>query len=110
MTYKGSGQTAITNTICAKEVRISTTGLCWPDYVFDEGYELIPLNKLESIIQARRALSGIPKAEDIDKYGVEIGDMQAKLLQKIEEMTLYLIELGKKNQGLEQRLQKLEGK
>jgi hypothetical protein len=100
----------VDGTICAKEVKVSITGPCWPDYVFDDGYELIPLNILESMIRERRALPGIPKAEDIDKYGVELGDMQAKLLQKIEEMTLYLIELEKKNQGLEQRLQKLEGK
>ena len=73
-------------------------------------YSFTTINDLEKFIKTNRHLPGIPKAEDIEKYGVELGDMQAKLLQKIEEMTLYLIDLEKKNQGLEQRLQKLEGK
>jgi hypothetical protein len=101
---------AVGGKIIAEEVIVKLK-TSWPDYVFGDDYELIPLNQLESRIKERGALPGIPTAEEMQKdANIPIGEMNLKLLQKIEELTLYLIELENKNQGLEQRMKLLEGK
>jgi hypothetical protein len=68
----------------------------WPDYVFDSAYRLKPLSTVEEYIKNHKHLPGTPAASTIEKYGVDIGDNQALLLKKIEELTLYLIEQNKK--------------
>ncbi|MBS4014389.1 MAG: hypothetical protein KGZ97_11640 [Bacteroidetes bacterium] len=101
---------AVGGKIIAEEVIVKLSS-SWPDYVFSDDYDLIPLNQLESRIKERGALPGIPTAEEMQKdANIPIGEMNLKLLQKIEELTLYLIELENKNQGLEQRMKLLEGK
>jgi hypothetical protein len=94
----------------------------WADYVFSKDYQLMPLNELESFIDKNGHLPNIPTAEDVVKEGIDLGVMNSKLLEKIEELTLHTIELNKKNQTLEtqnesqqklienlvQRLEKLE--
>lgn len=88
--------------ICAKEVRVSLSGSpCWPDYVFSPQYNLMPLEDLKSYVQEHRHLPGIPSAAEAEENGVELGATTEQLLQKIEEMTLYILQL-------EERLQKLE--
>jgi hypothetical protein len=72
----------------------------WPDYVFSDNYKLIPLGELESNIKANGHLTGIPSAEEVSKNGIVIGEMQAQLLRKIEELHLYVIELKKANDNL----------
>lgn len=67
----------------------------WPDYVFADDYELMPLEELEKSIEANSHLPGIPTAEEVKADGLAIGEMQAKLLQKVEELTLYVIDLKK---------------
>ncbi len=68
----------------------------WPDYVFAPDYQLTPLQSVESFIKANRRLPGIPSAETVMKAGFTVGQMNAKLLEKIEELTLYLIEQQEK--------------
>jgi len=64
----------------------------WPDYVFDESYNLMPLEELKIHLQNHRHLPGIPSAGEIEmSQGYEIGAMQQKLLEKVEELTLYVI-------------------
>ena len=74
----------------------------WPDYVFAPDYDLMPLRDLEKDIKKHRHLPGIPSASEVKREGIEVGDMQAKLLQKIEELTLYIIEQEKRIMQLEE--------
>ncbi|MBA7573079.1 hypothetical protein ES708_14874 [subsurface metagenome] len=104
---------AVNGTITAKEVNVTTSG--WPDYVFDRGYPLRPISEVEAYILQNGRLPGVPSASDVEKKGVSLGENQAILLRKIEEMTLYMIETQKKmaelhdeNEALKERVAKLE--
>ncbi|MCG8307586.1 MAG: hypothetical protein MI975_09365 [Cytophagales bacterium] len=72
----------------------------WPDYVFDENYRLKPLDEIDNFIQNHGHLPDIPSAKEVEENGISLGEMDAKLLQKIEELTLYVIELQKKYDDL----------
>lgn len=78
--------------------------LNWADFVFDDNYELMPLQKLESYITANKHLPEIPSATDVSKNGIDIAEMDAKLLQKIEELTLYVIQQQKEIDELKKQL------
>jgi hypothetical protein len=67
----------------------------WPDYVFDTAYKLPALSQLADNIKERHALPGIPTAKEVEENGVDVAAMNAKLLQKLEELTLYLIDQDK---------------
>jgi hypothetical protein len=67
----------------------------WPDYVFNNNYKLLPLAELKKFIQQNNHLPNIPKASVIEKEGIEVGDMQKKMMEKIEELTLYILDLQK---------------
>lgn len=82
----------------------------WPDYVFAADYKLKPLEEVEQHIQAEKHLPGIPAAAEVEKDGLEVGDMQRKMMEKIEELTLYVIDLNKENKALKQRVEQLENK
>ncbi len=69
----------------------------WPDYIFSKGYELPSLSETEKQIKDQGHLPGIPSAAEVKANGIDLGEMNAKLLKKIEELTLYLIELKKDN-------------
>jgi hypothetical protein len=96
------GNTAVRGNIRAKEVRVTTTN--WPDYVFKKEYNLLSLSEVDSFIQANGHLPGIISAKDAEANGVQVGEMQAKLLEKIEELTLYIIEMKKENQRFQNEL------
>lgn len=76
----------------------------WPDYVFENEYYLMPLNELEKSIIQYKHLPNIPSAKEIETNGINLGQMTTKLLEKVEELTLYIIELNKNNQLLQQEL------
>ena len=97
---------AVNGTITAKEIEVQLTG--WPDFVFGNNYKLMPLNKLEKIIKKEKSLPGIPTNKEVEENGVKLGDMQAKLLQKVEELTLYVIEQDKKLSEQNKKLTRLE--
>lgn len=80
------------------------------DYVFGENYQLQPLTQVEQFIQQRKHLPGIPGAAELKANGWQLGEMSNKLLEKVEELTLYLIELKKENDALKARVEKLEKK
>jgi hypothetical protein len=63
------------------------------DYVFDTDYKLQSLEEVESYIKANKHLPGIPDAQSLKTNGWQVGEMNNKLLEKVEELTLYLIEL-----------------
>ena len=65
----------------------------WPDYVFEKSYRLKPLDELKSFIETNKHLPGIPSAKEVEQNGLEVGEMQKKLMQKVEELSLYVIQL-----------------
>jgi hypothetical protein len=76
----------------------------WPDYVFGNSYHLISLPELENYIAINKHLPNLPQASEIEKEGVQIGEMQKMMMEKIEELTLYIIAQDKKIRNLESRL------
>lgn len=90
---------AVNGAIRAKEVIVDTG---WSDYVFADDYRLAPLAEVEAHIKSEKHLPGIPSAKDVAEQGVSLGEMQAKLLAKIEELTLHQIALEKRLRQLEQ--------
>ena len=80
----------------------------FPDYVFEKDYCLKNLRELEEYICINKHLPGIPTAEDVKKDGLDIGTMDAKLLEKVEELTLYIIELNKKYEVLKDKYDTIE--
>jgi hypothetical protein len=104
MTIRGNGNVGIgtvnpknlldvNGTIHAREVKVDVND--WSDFVFQPTYKLRPLIEVEKYIKANGHLEDIPSAKEVEKNGVNMGEMQAKLLQKIEELTLYVIEKDK---------------
>ena len=71
------------------------------DYVFKPTYKLMPLTQVEQYVNKNNHLPEIPSATEIKKNGLSMGEMQNKLLQKVEELTLYLIEQQKRIEQLE---------
>ncbi|MBO3699247.1 hypothetical protein J4E76_12320, partial [Fabibacter sp. E12] len=99
---------SVDGTVLAKKVRVSTTGVDWPDYVFSPDYKLKSLVELEAFIEANQHLPEVPSAKEIEEKGQDLGGIQATLLKKVEELTLYLIEQDKRNKDQEKRLKALE--
>jgi hypothetical protein len=87
--------------IKAQKVRVTLQGC---DFVFENDYQLMPLAELEQYLIKNRHLPGVTSAKEMEtEEGVEIGEMQSKLLQKIEELTLYIIEQNKRIDELEKK-------
>lgn len=89
---------SVNGKIRAQEIKVENTN--WPDYVFAHGYQLPSLMETENHIKEKGRLPGIPSATEVKNNGIDLGEMNAKLLQKIEELTLYLIEIKKENEEL----------
>ncbi|MCF6367125.1 MAG: hypothetical protein L3J35_13120 [Bacteroidales bacterium] len=86
----------------ADEIAVQATNP-WPDYVFDKDYKLISIEKLQEYIKQNGHLPNIPTSEDVKKEGIKLARNQTLLLQKIEELTLYIIEQDKRIKQLEQK-------
>ncbi len=104
---------AVNGAIQAKEVVVNTN---WPDYVFNQDYKLSPLKEVSAYVKENHHLPGIPSAADVADKGVSLGDMQSKLLAKVEELTLHMIAAEEKSDRLERensellnRIARLEG-
>jgi len=85
---------AVDGKIISEEVRVEVSGT-WPDYVFEKEYALTPLTELESEIAHLGHLPGVPSARQVSEEGILLGDMNRILLEKVEELTLYVIALKK---------------
>jgi hypothetical protein len=90
---------AVNGKIIAEELKVKLSG-SWPDYVFEKKYALRTLPDLEKFIEENNHLPNIPSAEEVEKYGMEVGDMQKRMMEKIEELTLYVIDLQKQIEEL----------
>ncbi len=97
---------AVNGRIHTKEVKVDLVG--WADYVFNKDYQLPSLQQVENHIKTKGHLINIPSEAEVVKNGIQLGEMNAKLLEKIEELTLYTIAQEKKLKIQEERLSKLE--
>ncbi len=95
---------AVAGKVICEEVKVKLASSGWPDYVFDQKYRLMPLNELKKFIDTNKHLPGIPAAAVVEKEGFEMGEMQRKLLEKVEELTLHILELDQKIRELENKL------
>jgi hypothetical protein len=94
----------VTDGILTEKVKVAVkTSTAWSDYVFNANYKLMPLKELGSYIKKNKHLPNIPTAEEVVKDGIDVATMDAKLLQKIEELTLHIIELEKRIHQLEKK-------
>ncbi|MDR1717128.1 MAG: shufflon system plasmid conjugative transfer pilus tip adhesin PilV [Prevotella sp.] len=103
-----SSRLEVAGTIRSKEVKIEATG--WSDFVFDKNYDLPKLSEVEKHINEKQHLPGIPSEKEVLENGISVGEMQAKLLQKIEELTLYVITQDKRIKALEEENSLLKNK
>lgn len=100
---------AIGGGILTEKVRVATNGTTfWADFVFDKNYKLRPLSAVESYIKINQHLPEIPSTADVNKNGIDLAETQALLLQKVEELTLYVIQQDKKINQLEKKVRYLK--
>jgi hypothetical protein len=85
---------AVNGRVVCEELKVKLSEN-WPDYVFKSDYNLLPLKDLKSFINQYKHLPNIPSADTVEKEGIQVGDMQKKLMQKVEELTLYILDLQK---------------
>ena len=105
-TNPGTNKLAVEGTIGARKV-IVTLSNPFPDYVFKPGYELPSLKSVEQYIAANGRLQGMPTADSVAQHGLDLGTTQAKLLEKIEQLTLYTIDLQKQVEDLQKQAEQL---
>jgi hypothetical protein len=117
---KADGRVCIGTTTAATGYALSVNGkaVCtevlvdaladWPDYVFSDNYNLMSLQELEKSIRENSHLPGIPSAAEVEESGILLGDMQTKLLKKVEELTLYTIEQDKQIAELQKNFEELK--
>nr|WP_299338455.1 carbohydrate binding domain-containing protein [Allomuricauda sp.] len=104
---------AVEGQVRAREIRVDQD--TWPDYVFEEGYHLPSLEEIQEYIKENGHLPNLPSREEVEANGVQLGEMNRLLLEKIEQLMLYTI-LQKekldlqqqKNRNMEKRLEQLE--
>ncbi|MNX62542.1 hypothetical protein D3C86_935080 [compost metagenome] len=94
--------------IHTQEVRVDMSGALVPDYVFAEDYKLKSLQEVEEYIKQNKHLPEIPSASEIEKNGLMLAEMNMNLLKKMEEMTLYMIEMKKENEKMKKKNEILE--
>ncbi|MBS7256723.1 hypothetical protein [Flavobacterium branchiicola] len=98
----------VNGTIRSKEVKVTLDN--WSDFVFKKEYNLPTLEQVEKHITEKGHLENIPSEEEVLKNGINLGEINAKLLQKIEELTLYMIEMKKENEKQDKKIKSLENK
>ena len=97
---------AVNGEIHTKEVKVDLVG--WSDFVFFDNYKLPTLEEVEKHIKEKGHLKNIPSAKEVEENGILLGEMDSKLLQKIEELTLYTIHQEKQIQNLEKENEKVK--
>lgn len=100
---------AVAGPVIAQSIKVKNPAN-WPDYVFNKNYKPRSLNELDQFIQTNKHLPELPSAREVQENGINLGDMDSKLLKKIEEITLYLIEQSKEIKSLKMRNEELASK
>jgi hypothetical protein len=90
--------------IC-EELKVQLQGN-WPDYVFNQNYKLRSIEELRAFIAQNKHLPNIPAAAELEKNGMEVGEMQRKMMEKIEELTLYILQLEEKLETVQKQISK----
>ena len=104
--FSGSHKLRVEGSIGAREIKVEASG--WSDFVFENDYKLRTLEEVEQYINQKGHLPEIPCEAEVTENGINLGEMNAKLLQKIEELTLYLIEQNKENQEQRKLIKELQ--
>lgn len=104
-TNPGSWKLAVKGKIRAEEIKVETG---WADYVFKEDYDLPTLEEVEKHIKEKGHLINIPSAKEVEENGIQLGEMNKLLLEKIEELTLYVIQVKNENDRLKLDMEKLK--
>ena len=94
----------------AFEIHSNALNIYWYDHVFAQDYKLRSLSEVEQFIKTNHHLPEIPSEKEVNENGINLGEMQGKLLMKIEELTLYIIEQEKQLKELQNRISELEDK
>ena len=97
---------AVNGRMICEELKVKLASTGWPDYVFDDKYKLPSLDELKNFIAENKHLPNIPSAAEVEKNGLEIGDMQKRMMEKIEELTLYILQQQKEIEELKARIDK----
>lgn len=90
--------------VLCEELKVKLQSVGWPDYVFADNYKLLSLTEVEKFIQQNKHLPNIPPASEVEKEGLEVGDMQRRMMEKLEELTLYIIQQQKEIEDLKTKL------
>lgn len=98
----------VIGTIRAREILVDLNGVGGADFVFDTNYRLRPLSEVQSFIAENKHLPEIQSAKDMQQNGVSVNELQFQLLQKIEELTLYIIEQDQQIKDLQQKVEQLQ--
>src|SRR5690606_29536048 len=101
-------QLSVNGNVRAREIKVETVN--WPDYVFEDGYELRSLKETEEFIRTHKHLPNIPSAGEVEQEGIALGQMNRLLLEKIEELTLHLIEKEKRIEKIERELSEIKNR
>lgn len=105
-TFNGGYKLYVADGIMTEKVKVALKSSAdWADYVFAEDYQLMPLQEVEEFVTKNHHLPGVPSAEEVKKNGIDVATMDAKLLEKIEELTLHMIALEKKYNDLKKELE-----
>ena len=97
--------------ILTEKVKVAVEGTAnWADYVFADDYQLMPLNEVEAFTKENKHLPNVLSAQEMVTQGLDVAQMDAKLLEKIEELTLYLIEQKKEIEVLKAEIKELKEK
>lgn len=92
-----------------EKIKVATAGSAdWADYVFNNDYKVMPLEEVEAFIRANKHLPNVPSTDEMINNGNDLGKTDAKLLEKIEELTLYIIEINKEIKALKEKNAKKE--
>lgn len=122
LTVKDDGKVGIGTSVIPSEFKLAVAGKviaeevvvklqsAWPDYVFHQDYRLKPLHEVEQFVKTNKHLPGIPSAAQVEEKGLSMGEMQNKLLQKVEELTLYIIEQQKQIDQQNEKIRLLENR
>ncbi|MGS2741706.1 hypothetical protein [Sinomicrobium sp. M5D2P17] len=102
----GTWKLAVNGNIRAKEIKVETG---WSDFVFEDSYNLPTLEEVEQHIKEKGHLKDIPSAKEVEANGIFLGEMDAKLLQKIEEITLYTIQQQKRIDAQQKQIETILG-
>lgn len=94
---------AVNGKIGAKDVHVENSSTTWPDYVFEPDHNLPSLTEVEKFINANKHLENVPSAKEVAANGFDVAEMNAILLRKIEELTLYVIQQQKEIEALKSK-------